>query len=206
MSDNLALWNDLKQPPPEFLREIKGGRLAGKTDISPMWRYMAMTNKFGPCGIGWKFVIDRVWAEDASDGQKFAFAQVTVFIKQDGSWSDGIPGQGGSMLIEKESKGPHSSDEGYKMAITDALGTALKIIGVGADVHLGLWDGSKYNNAPANLTNYTHALVKADTLEKLKAIFNELFTDFKNDPEALGTLTRVKDMKKKELEKNEQPQ
>jgi hypothetical protein len=38
----------------------------------------------------------------------------------------------------------HSNDEGYKMAITDALSVAMKSLGVAADIYMGLWDGSKY--------------------------------------------------------------
>ena len=57
MSDNLSIYNALKQPPKEALRAIQGGRLAGKTDINPQWRYKALTEQFGPCGIGWKYEI-----------------------------------------------------------------------------------------------------------------------------------------------------
>jgi hypothetical protein len=57
------------------------------------------------------------------------------------------------MLVEIEKEGKpeerlHTSDEGYKMAVTDALGTALKMLGVGADVYAGRWDGSKYKDEP----------------------------------------------------------
>ena len=43
-----------------------------------------------------------------------------------------------------EKSGPHVSDEAFKMALTDALSVALKMIGVAADIYLGLFDGSKY--------------------------------------------------------------
>jgi len=144
--ENLGIYNTLKQPPREALRKIEGGRLSGKTDINPQWRYKAMTDQFGPCGIGWKYDVVRVWSETAHDGQIFAFAEVNVFIHQEEKWSDPIPGYGGSMLVEKEKAGLHASDEGYKMAITDALSTALKMLGVAADIYAGLWDGTKYTD------------------------------------------------------------
>lgn len=50
------------------------------------------------------------------------------------------------MLVAQESSGLHANDEGYKMAITDALGTAVKMLGVAADVYAGKWDGSKYRD------------------------------------------------------------
>lgn len=141
--ENMKHWNALKQPPKWALREIKAGRLKGKTDISPQWRYQVMTERFGPCGTGWKYDIKRVWSEPGNNDQVFAFAEVHLYIKN-GEWSDPIPGIGGSMLVEKETKGLHASDEGYKMAVTDALSVAMKMIGVAADVYMGLWDGSKY--------------------------------------------------------------
>jgi len=146
--ENLEIYNAFKQPPKEALRAIQGGRLAGKTDINPQWRYKAMTEQFGVCGVGWKYEIVRVFSEPASEGQVFAFAEVKLFIKQGEAWSDPIPGYGGSMLVEKEKAGLHTSDEGYKMAITDALSTAMKMLGVAADIYAGLWDGAKYRDAP----------------------------------------------------------
>jgi len=149
---NLDIYNSLKQPPPDALKTIQGGRLKGKTDINPQWRYKAMTEQFGVCGVGWKYDIVNVWSEPASDGQLFAFAQVNVFILQvtgeRAEWSDAIPGCGGSKLIEKEGQGLHANDEGYKMAVTDALSTAMKMLGVAADIYAGLWDGTKYRDVP----------------------------------------------------------
>jgi len=150
MSDNMRIWDALKQPPISALKEIKGGRLAGMTDIKPQWRYQAMTELFGPCGIGWKFAIERLWTEAGSDGQIVAFANVNLFVAyrpEEGGkteWSDPVPGIGGSMLVAKEKNGPHTSDEAYKMAVTDAVGTAMKMMGVAADVYMGNWDGSKF--------------------------------------------------------------
>ena len=146
--DNLEVWNKLNQPPKSALKTIKGGRLSGFTDVNPQWRYQAITEQFGMCGVGWKYTVDRVWMEPASDGQVFAFAEISLQVKQGDTWSERIPGIGGSMLVTKESSGLHSSDEGYKMAITDALSVAMKMLGVAADVYAGLWDGAKYTNAP----------------------------------------------------------
>ncbi len=140
--DNMKIWDAVKQPPPEALREIQAGRLKGKTDINPQWRYQAMTEQFGVCGVGWKYDVE-VWNEPTTADQTFAFAKVNLYVKIDDKWSDPIPGIGGSMLVTKESAGLHASDEGYKMAITDALSVAMKMLGLGANVYAGLSD-SKY--------------------------------------------------------------
>jgi hypothetical protein len=151
--DNKWIWDQVKQPPPSALKQIEGGRLRGMTDISPQWRYEALTDVFGPCGFGWKYEIVRVWAEPTIENQVFAFAEVKLYVKEpvgDASWSAPIPGIGGSMLVESEKKGTqfHASDEGYKMAVTDALSVACKMLGIGADVYRGAWDGSKYRDIP----------------------------------------------------------
>ena len=147
MSDNLKIWNELKTPPPEALKPIKGGRLKGFTDISPQWRYKALTEQFGPCGIGWKYEITKMWIESGDNDQRVAFATISFYYKNGEGWSEAIPGIGGSFLTENETKGPYTSDEAYKMAVTDALGVAVKMIGVGSDVYMGNMDGSKSRSA-----------------------------------------------------------
>ena len=145
---SLENWKRLSQPPKWALKQIQAGRLKGKSDINPQWRYQAMTEVYGECGCGWKYSIDHLWNEDAAEGQRFAFAQIRLQVKcSDGEWSDPIPGIGGHMLLQKEKNGIHVNDEAYKMAVTDALSTAMKMLGVGADVYAGLWDGAKYVNA-----------------------------------------------------------
>ena len=141
MEENTKVWNAVKQPPQSALRQIQGGRLKGKTDINPQWRYQVMTEQFGMCGKGWTYEVVRVWNEPLPDGQILAFAEIILKV------GDGvIPGIGGSMLVEKEREGLHANDEGYKMAITDALSVAMKMLGVGADIYAGLYDGSKYKD------------------------------------------------------------
>ena len=141
-------WNAVKTPPASALKKIVGGRLKGMTDIKPQWRYQVMTETYGLCGIGWKYELVDRWLEDGSEGQKVAFAEINLFVKIDGEWSDAIPGTGGSMLVAKESSGLHTNDECYKMAMTDALSVTMAKIGVASDIYMGLWDGSKYRDKP----------------------------------------------------------
>ncbi len=141
---NLDIWNKLSRPPQSAMKAIGGGRLKGKSDINPQWRLQAVTELFGPVGIGWSYSIDRLWTEPGANGEVAAFALVSVKVNHGGGWSEPIPGVGGNMLIEKESSGLHTSDEAYKMAVTDALSVAFKALGVAAEVYLGNFDGSKY--------------------------------------------------------------
>lgn len=36
--ENMEIYNSTRAVPQEAKKEIKGGRLSGKTDINPMWR------------------------------------------------------------------------------------------------------------------------------------------------------------------------
>ena len=142
--DNLTIYNLVRQPPKEALKEIKGGRLSGKTDINPMWRLKALTEQFGMCGIGWKYVITKQWLEAGGKDEQAAFVNIDLFIKVEGEWSGAIPGTGGSSFVAAESKGLYTSDECFKMALTDAISVSCKALGFAADVY---WqsDSTKYN-------------------------------------------------------------
>lgn len=142
--DNLAIYNAVRSVPDSAKRRIEAGRLKGKTDINPMWRIKALTEKFGPCGFGWKYVITDKRLEQGANGEVAAFLDIDLFVKADGVWSDAIPGTGGSAFVAKEKNGLYTSDECFKMALTDAISVACKALGFGADVY---WeaDRSKYD-------------------------------------------------------------
>lgn len=181
MNDNLKYWNQVNQPPRSALKEIAAGRLKGKSDINPQWRYKAMTETFGIVGIGWKFTIDKMWSEPAANNETLCFVNVSVYIKDGDKWSDAIPGNGGSTLVANEKAGFHNSDDAYKMAVTDALSTAMKMLGVAADIYMGLWDGAKYkDSAPTPMTleranqvrDGKGVLYREKTVEELMVVVN----------------------------------
>lgn len=146
IKEDLEIYRSLSQPPKSALKTIGVGDLKGYTDINPQWRYEAMTEKFGLVGFGWKYEIQKLWTEQGARGEVLAFAQVAVFVRNSKKeWSDPIIGIGGSKLINCFNNGMKSNDEGYKMAVTDAFSTSLKMLGVAADIYAGRWDGSKYH-------------------------------------------------------------
>ncbi len=168
--DNLEIYNKYRNVPKEAQKEIKGGRMSGKTDINPMWRIKSLTEQFGPCGTGWYYKPVRKWLEQSGD-EIAAFVDIELFIKSDGEWSMPISGTGGSMLATKEKNGIYVSDECYKMATTDAISVACKQLGFGADIYWGA-DRSKYDgahtdkpNTPTESNSITQA--EANTLTKL---------------------------------------
>lgn len=142
--DNLELWEKVREVPDNAKKKITGGRLVGKTEINPMWRIKELTKQYGICGVGWKYVITDQFLEEGANGEKSAFVNIDLFVFVNNRWSDAIQGTGGSSFVAKEKSGMHTSDECFKMALTDAISVACKALGFGADVYWNS-DVSKYN-------------------------------------------------------------
>lgn len=137
MADNLRLYEQGRAVPEAALKPIKGGRLKGMSDINPMWRIQKLTEMFGPCGIGWWYeVTNRQIYEDSITKQAVCFVDINLYYvdPESGKCSAPIPGMGGSSILAQEQNGPYLSDEGFKMALTDAISISAKAIGIGADV------------------------------------------------------------------------
>lgn len=144
--ENLKFYEAGAEVPQNAKKTITGGDLKGKTDINPMWRIKKLTEMFGPVGLGWKIAVERLWLEDRLGDEVIANAAITLQVKYngiDGEWSDPIPGVGGNKALKKDKRGEVCNDEAYKMALTDAISVACKLIGIGANVY---WekDATKY--------------------------------------------------------------
>lgn len=169
----MEIYNKARSVPDEAKKLIGAGRLAGLTDINPMWRIKRLTEMFGACGIGWWYEItDKRIVEDTITNQKAAFVDILLFYKhpQNGEVSHGIPGTGGSSFVAQEKNGAHLSDEAFKMALTDAISVSAKALGVGADVYYAN-DCSKYSGKGEGGTPVTAAQFKcADCGAVLKPV------------------------------------
>lgn len=144
--ESMIIYDVVRSVPENAKKTIKAGRLSGKTDINPMWRLKTLTEQFGPCGFGWKYTITDKRLEQGANGEVAAFVDIDLFINLGGEWSAAIPGTGGSAFVAKEKSGLYTSDECFKMALTDAISVACKALGFGADVY---WqaDETKYSKA-----------------------------------------------------------
>lgn len=142
--ENMELYEKYREVPQEALKAFDNGNFKG-TDINTMWRIKCLTKEFGPCGIGWYPEFVNKWTEQGANGEILCFVEIKLYVKYNGEWSKGISATGGSKLISfVKSRGDlKNSDEGYKMAYTDALGVACKYLGFGANVY---WanDRTKY--------------------------------------------------------------
>lgn len=151
--DNMRIWGRFSTTPKEAQKPIDAGRLKGFTDINPMWRFKALTEQFGPCGIGWKLEIRDFRIEHGAGDEQRAFVLVNLYYREaDGAWSEPVPGFGGASFVSREKNGPYTNDECYKMALSDAIGTACKALGMSADIYFAK-DPSKYTLPAADPRN-----------------------------------------------------
>lgn len=166
--ENLEFYNKMRSVPKEATKAIEAGRLKGKSDINPMWRIRTLTETFGPCGIGWYYEITKQWQEQYGQEVK-AFCNINLYVKVEGEWSKPIAGTGGSTLVEISKNGPYVNDEGFKMALTDALSVSMKSLGVAADIYFaaGASYGTKYESGssdPAPKNSQKNTLKPASSL------------------------------------------
>jgi len=163
MSDNLKIWDALRRPPSEALKGFKRGGGFSGTAIKPMWSIQAMTEHFGPCGEGWGITKPKFETFNANN-EILVFCTVSIW------WNDlsnEVWGVGGDKILVSQSSGLRTDDEAFKKAYTDAITNALKYLGVGADIHMGLWDGSKYADEEAH-ENVTTIPTKAATRQEFQ--------------------------------------
>jgi hypothetical protein len=181
---NLETYEKLRNVPKEAQKQFSNGKFSG-TDINPMWRIKKMTEVFGMCGIGWYVEVVNREMIKADNGEQSAFISVKLYIKDEksGEWSKPIYGEGGNSYEKVTRNGISVSDEAFKMAYTDAIGNAAKMLGLGADI----WfenDKTKYTEE----RNVTTRVVATKAPEQPKVIDTRkvVFDYLANNAEALS--------------------
>ena len=147
---NTKYWDLLGRTDPAHTKSFKRAGGFSGTAIKPMWVYRRMTEEFGPAGKGWgvdKPDFDVVTADD----EIMVYCTVGAWYREtDDAPMHHVYGVGGDKVLGKNKNGSFTDDEAFKKAFTDALTNALKLIGVGADVHMGMFDDNKYVNDMKN--------------------------------------------------------
>lgn len=143
MTGNLELWEKLGKTDPAHTKSFKRGGGFSGTAIKPMWSYKRMTEEFGPCGTGWGIGEPSFQVVPGPEGEVLVFCTASIWYGADRSIVYGV---GGDKAVGKNKYGLQTDDEAFKKAFTDAITNALKMIGVGADVHMGMFDDNKYVN------------------------------------------------------------
>jgi hypothetical protein len=143
--DNLAIWNALGKTDPKHTKPFsRAGGFKG-TAIKPIWIVHRLTEQFGPCGHGWGIGEPR-FEVVPGDGEVMVYCTVKCWYDDGDEFENrNLYGVGGDKVVTKRNDGKlFHDDEAFKKAFTDAVGNAFKFVGVGADVHMGLFEDSKY--------------------------------------------------------------
>lgn len=148
MSENTKYWDLLGRTDPAHTKSFKRAGGFSGTAIKPMWAYRRMTEEFGAAGKGWGVGAPAFQVVPA-EGEILVYCTVEAWWKEtDDGERHSVFGVGGDRVLARRKDGTaFQDDEAFKKAFTDALTNALKLIGVGADVHMGMFDDNKYVNA-----------------------------------------------------------
>lgn len=144
-TDKLAIWDRLGKTDPKHTKAFsRAGGFKG-TAIKPIYTTHKMTEEFGPAGKGWGMGEPSFQVVPGSEGQVAVFCTVALwYVHGDAGEIGTVYGVGGDMVVVKQKDFLRTDDEAFKKAFTDALGNAMKHLGMSADVHMGLFDDSKY--------------------------------------------------------------
>lgn len=148
---NLAMWNRLMPTNPKYTKAFDRGGFKG-TATNGTYIVQRLTEEFGPCGIGWFFVLEEERVREGhtlKNGDKCQLHVVRGHIRytRDGNqFYDTSPQFGQTMLVGENKYGTFTDEEAPKKSITDCISKCAVLLGIAADVHLGLFDDNKYVN------------------------------------------------------------
>lgn len=158
MTENMEIWDKLGKTDPKHTKGFKRAGGFGGTAIKPIYTEQKMTEVFGAAGKGWGMGEPSFQTVSGNDGQIAVYCTVSLWwtskrpanpaisnmLSEPALLTHTVYGVGGDMVVVKQSNGLRTDDEAFKKAFTDAIGNAMKHIGMSADVHMGLFDDSKY--------------------------------------------------------------
>ena len=151
-TNNLAIWEKLGKTDPN---QTKGFKRAGGftgTAIKPIYTTKKMTEEFGPAGKGWGMGEPSFQTMPGHNGEVLVYCTVSLWWADAEGTVNTVFGVGGDKAVtyikaNQQYNKPErweNDDEAFKKAFTDAIGNAMKHLGMSADVHMGLFDDSKY--------------------------------------------------------------
>jgi hypothetical protein len=148
---NLRIWDALGKTDPKHTKQFKRTGGFSGTAIKPIWATKQMTELFGPCGAGWGMGKPEFQIVPGANNETLVYCTVALWYR-DGDATATVYGVGGDKIVSYQKANTQkgypeswtSSDEAMKASYTDALSNGFKQIGLGADVHMGMFDDHKY--------------------------------------------------------------
>lgn len=145
---NKEIWEKLSKTDPKYTKNFKRAGGFSGTAQNPTYAIMKMTENFGSCGSGWGMGKPEFQTHDLGELGMLVFCTLSLWYMS-GKERCEVFGVGGDSVVSKNKYGLSADDEAYKKAYTDAMTNAMKMIGMAADLHLGMFDDSKYVNTVA---------------------------------------------------------
>lgn len=141
---NMRIWDAVSKTDPKHTKPFKRSGGFQGTAIKPIWLTKRLTEQFGPAGIGWGMEEPKFQTVSAGE-EILVFCTVALWYGEATPSGKAIVyGVGGDKVMGKNKYGPFTNDEAFKASYTDALSNAMKQIGMGADIHMGLFEDDKY--------------------------------------------------------------
>jgi hypothetical protein len=129
---NLDLWNRVCKTDPNHTKKVN--QRGGFTAIDAHYQIQCATKEFGPIGIGWGYIVEKMEIHEA-----LAVVYVTL-------WHGSRDNTFGPVLGCAEMLGKRADSDAPKKATTDGITKGLSQLGFNADVFLGKFDDNKYVN------------------------------------------------------------
>lgn len=162
--NNLQIWHSLEVTDPNFTKPFsRSGGFSG-TAINSAYVLRKLSEAFGPCGVGWRFVLENEQYVEGhalgaqptdKDGSLHVVNRSIIHVvrghidyKLPGTdeWLSTGPQFGQTTFVGENKYGPFTDEEAPKKSITDCLSKCALLLGVSADVHMGAFDDNKYLN------------------------------------------------------------
>lgn len=144
--ENLKLWDSLFKTDPDATKSFKRAGGFEGTAIDAYYGVKKATEAFGPVGQGWGAYELENKTYTHTDGQAVWISRIRVWWggrKENNAYQ--IEQYGQTMLVVKRRDGTVFIDEeAPKKAFTDGMMKCLSYLGIGGDVHTGLFDDNKY--------------------------------------------------------------
>ncbi len=182
---NMRIWSKVHKTDSEYTKRDHNGR----NSISTQYRIMKMTEAFGPVGLGWGYKVLREWTtqgapivvnnEPTGMHEIIHHCEVEIWYKHQGQKSEPITHYGDTRQFYysrgwQDKPGYFiNDDEVHKKSLSDALGKAMSMLGVCADVYLGEHDDAHIETLNHNVVEAAKKVRHLEEEEKIRKEVNE---------------------------------
>ncbi len=209
--DNMRIWSQVHRTDRGITKQDHKGRKS----IPIQYRVMKMTEVFGVYGFGWGYKILREWetegapiiinGENTGDREIIHHCEVELWVKIDGEksepathygdtkqyyYSNGYNGKPGYFV---------NDDEVHKKSLSDALGKAMTMFGVCADVYLGEHDDAHIDTLNHNMAEAAKKVRHLEEEEKIRTEVNEQVVEIIEEMQETTTKSGVNTLRAKAL-------